>query len=589
MPTRSQIPMLKTGQVLKGRWEIISHIATGGKGEVYLAKQLKLQREVALKIISQELIDSYGDDQEEVEAEIERFRREVLAMAKTSHPNVLQVYDFEEGRLTLGEDEVALDFIVMEYIDGDTLSATIPRDGLRGDEAALLDWIRRWFLPVLHGVEHIHGLGIIHRDLKPSNVLLAGDIPKITDFGLVGGDLFKPVTRSHHVIGTLAYMAPEQFVELGETDYRADIYSLGKILYNAVVGRLDKETMQPLQTARVPEANTPILKALDRIVQKATSQEPEKRQPSVARLRQELIEVVGDESQSPGQRRTLRLVIAASVALAGLLALAVWYHFASLPVPEPVTKTTIAEQTKNGVVAETIRGADGALSQLILDGQTVADSEAKKIAPFYLDETEVTNHQFVDFLNQVLGRINVVDGVARGDGRIWLHLGQLRPGYEPVEFIDGRFRIKAPKLAANPVVNVTALGAAAYARYYGRRLPSVDELLLAQTADGPAQRTGLHTAPQTADTGHGHMASPAPPQPAPQREKLFPVTHYPQNKYGVRGLSANASEWATLNTGQHVRYFGLHPDKPPVAHKPWEASGRIGFRCAKDAPASAQK
>lgn len=222
--------MLSSGQMLNGRWEVLGHIATGGKGEVYRARQLKLEREVALKVVSQEMIDAYEDDEEEIATELERFRREVLAMAATHHPNVLQVYDFEQDTVTIGDHKQNIDYLVMEYIHGDTLASTIPAQGLAGSDDALSDWINKFFLPVLEGVEHIHAQGIVHRDLKPSNVLLDSEVPKISDFGLVGGGRWQPVTRSHHVIGTLAYMAPEQYTELAEAGFRADIYSLGKIL-----------------------------------------------------------------------------------------------------------------------------------------------------------------------------------------------------------------------------------------------------------------------------------------------------------------------------------------------------------------------
>ncbi|MFH2126706.1 MAG: serine/threonine-protein kinase, partial [Pseudomonadota bacterium] len=285
--------MLKPGQVLNGRWEILEHIATGGKGEVYRARQPKLEREVAVKVVSQELIDAYEGDQEEIDAEMERFRREVLAMAATRHPNVLQVYDYEQAPIEHDGREQAIDYIVMEYIPGDTLSATIPAQGLAGDEDALRTWVSKYFLPVLDGVEHMHAQGIVHRDLKPSNVLLDGEVPKLSDFGLVGGGQWKSVTRSHHVIGTLAYMAPEQYMDLAEAGVRADIYSLGKMLYKAAVGTFDKDTMKPLQAASLPRPDTPFLKALDQVIRKATAQEPEDRYATVDELRRALTALPG--------------------------------------------------------------------------------------------------------------------------------------------------------------------------------------------------------------------------------------------------------------------------------------------------------
>ncbi|MBU1741909.1 MAG: serine/threonine protein kinase, partial [Proteobacteria bacterium] len=201
MTETNREPVLDKGDRLGERWEIIEHVATGGKGEIYRARQLNLDREVAIKIVSPEMIESYEGDEEEIHGEMARFRREVLAMARTRHPNVLNVFDFESALITKEGRDLPLDYIVMEYVPGPTLALTIPDEGLGSDEAALRTWIARYFLPILDGVEHIHAQGIIHRDLKPGNVLLDGDVPRITDFGLVGGGPWEPVTRSHHVLG----------------------------------------------------------------------------------------------------------------------------------------------------------------------------------------------------------------------------------------------------------------------------------------------------------------------------------------------------------------------------------------------------
>jgi serine/threonine-protein kinase len=183
----SKEPFLEKGIVLSGKWEILEHIAKGGKGEVYRARQVNLDREVVVKTISQEFLDSFEGDQEEIQAEMERFRREVLTMAQVHHPNVLQVYDHDRAVIQRVGQELALEYIVMEYIPGPTLRSTMPEEGLGKGEEAIREWIRSYFLLVLDGVEAIHSLGIIHRDLKPSNVLLDGPAPRILDFGLAGG------------------------------------------------------------------------------------------------------------------------------------------------------------------------------------------------------------------------------------------------------------------------------------------------------------------------------------------------------------------------------------------------------------------
>jgi len=154
-------------------------------------------------------------------------------------------------------------------------------EGFADNEDALINWIRQYFLPTLDGIAAVHELGIVHRDIKPENVLLDGSVPKITDFGIAGGIHWKPLTRSHHVEGTIQYMAPEQFTDLAETDARGDVYALGKILYEAIVGKMGRETACPLRGVCLPNPQTDLLKQLDLLVQKATAEDITLRMASV--------------------------------------------------------------------------------------------------------------------------------------------------------------------------------------------------------------------------------------------------------------------------------------------------------------------
>ncbi len=289
----SKKPLLEKGIVLNGKWKIIDHLASGGKGEVYRARQVNLDRIVAVKIVSAELLASFGEDEEEIQTEMERFRREVLTMARIRHPNILQVYDQDQDVISKDGKELKVDYIVMEYIPGPTLRTTIPHEGFKNDERQLRKWIREYLFPVLDGVDTIHRLGIIHRDLKPENVLLDEFTPKIADFGLAGGPFWQPVTRSHHMDGTIPYMSREQIMDFGETDARADVYALGKMLYEAVIGKMGKDTTFPFKTARLPNPDSPFLKKLDRIIQQATADSKSKRFSAVKVFRKELVECVG--------------------------------------------------------------------------------------------------------------------------------------------------------------------------------------------------------------------------------------------------------------------------------------------------------
>ncbi len=577
--------LLAPGQVLNHRWEVLEHIATGGKGEVYRARQPRLEREVAIKVVSRELLEAYQGDQEEIAAELERFRREVLAMAATRHANVLQVYDFEQAQVPAGEGRRSIDYIVMEYIPGPTLAATIPDQGLAGDEKALRDWIGRYFLPVLEGVEHIHAQGIVHRDLKPSNVMLDGQVPKISDFGLVSGGRWQPVTRSHHVIGTLAYMAPEQYLELDQADHRADIYSLGKILYNAAVGTLDKSSMKPLQAVSLPRSHSPFLKALDRVIRRATAEDPSQRYPSVSQMRAELQKLPGLEPSPPGRDRgKLALALGLAGVLALLLAWGVWYHFQDRSprtgvAALPPTRGTAS--TSPQAPPPEIRGQDGATLLLVPAGKA---PDGTAVAAFYLDSTPVTNHQFVEFLKAVKERLVVAQGVVKGEGKPWLLLGEVRKGVEPIVYAGGRFRIKDSTLAAHPVLKVTAYGAAAYAAYQGRRLPTPAELARAGAGTGRELAPPASTAAAADPMASMHAAmdkAPSPYAPAGEEPAYLPVTQYPSNRLGIRGLDSHLGTWARNPGGDFLVVEGNGRARSRPA---WQGLDWVGFRTARDLP-----
>jgi len=623
----SKKTLLEKGDVLNQKWEILGHIATGGMGEVYRARQLNLEREVAVKIVSQELIEAHEGDQEEIDTEMERFRREVLAMAALRHVNVLQIYDFEQGSVKRDGRETPLEYIIMEYIPGSDLESTIPEEGLRGDQGALWSWIGQYYLPILDGVEFIHTQGIVHRDLKPSNVLLDGSIPKITDFGIVGGKNWQHLTRSHHMLGTLAFMAPEQLLDSAEADQRADVYSLGKILYNAVIGKLDKDNTLPLKTARLPSPETRFLKALDMVIRQATAEDRNKRLAAVGALRERVEDALaagGPRAARKDDRpRTLTAVTALAVVLAGLLAWGVWYHFQGMgsetraPNQLSASPTTYPSQEQQaarpaGPPPESIRSKDGANMDLIPGGQVeltgggpAAAGEKVIVSDFYLDEIEVTNHQFVEFLNRVLSRIEVVDGLVKGDSQPWLQLGEVKKGYEPVIFEGGRFKIKDPALAANQVVRVTAYGAEAYARFVGKRLPTRAEWLLAagrqeappgiaeplpegsQESGTPMEKMMEEMTLSRKEPPGGGSTGEAPPS-AGQGRTTAP---------GVKGLRNNGiGEWVTdRKPGSDQEPPGIYwvmdwpRDKKEAGsdrREPWEAPGWVGFRCALDGPIS---
>ena len=262
---------------------------------MYLASQHNLERLVVVKTISMDYLREFGDDEEEVQTEIERFHREATAMAQVRHPYVVQVYDQDTAEVVVNGETFTVHYVVMEYVPGRTLRKTIPYDGLKDSEIKIRSWIKQYFLSILEGLETVHALGIVHRDIKPENVLLDGNIPKLTDFGIAGAAYWPNLTKSHHVEGTIAYMAPEQFMDLGLTDVRGDVYALGKILYESVQGTMiDSKKACPLKGVCLPNPTTPFMKALDLIIQKATAEDRDRRLPSVTVFREELQKVLYD-------------------------------------------------------------------------------------------------------------------------------------------------------------------------------------------------------------------------------------------------------------------------------------------------------
>jgi serine/threonine-protein kinase len=150
-------------------------------------------------------------------------------MARIRHPNVLQVFDNGSMEISKNGNRYPVEFIVMEFIPGDTLRYTMSEEGFYPEQNLLKEWLENYYLPMLQGVKAIHALDMVHRDLKPENVLMDGQIPKITDFGLARSSRLKPVTQSMDVKGTAHYMSPEHFFDFRKADHRADIYSLFRL------------------------------------------------------------------------------------------------------------------------------------------------------------------------------------------------------------------------------------------------------------------------------------------------------------------------------------------------------------------------
>ena len=211
---------------LSGRYEIGDRLGSGGMSNVYKATDLILERTVAVKVLAEHLSDD--------ERFVARFRREALAVAKLIHPNIVQVYDtgVDDGR----------HYIVMEYVDGRSGAQILQRQGPVGPETAAETGIQ-----ACAGLDYAHRRGIIHRDVKPGNLMFVGGpvgggemTVKLTDFGIARAIEQTRITQVGSVVGTAAYLAPEQ-VRGEEATPATDVYALGVVLYQFLTGRLPYE------------------------------------------------------------------------------------------------------------------------------------------------------------------------------------------------------------------------------------------------------------------------------------------------------------------------------------------------------------
>jgi serine/threonine protein kinase len=245
--------------------EILELLGQGGMGAVYKARQSKLDRIVAVKVLPQD----WGKET----AFAERFAREAKALAKLNHPHIVAVHDF-------GESD-GLFYLVMEYVDGANLRNILANGGLEPHEALAI-------VPqVCDALQYAHEEGIVHRDIKPENILLdrKGRV-KIADFGLAKL-IDKPragftLTGSQMVMGTLDYMAPEQRLTPQQVDHRADIYSLGVVFYEMLTGEL------PLGRFAPPSQKSGVDQRLDGIVFRALEREPEQRYQRISEVKTDL-------------------------------------------------------------------------------------------------------------------------------------------------------------------------------------------------------------------------------------------------------------------------------------------------------------
>ncbi len=309
------------GTTLSDRYRLESKLGSGGMSTVYLARDETLERWVAVKIMHREISDDA--------AQLERFRREARAVAQLSHPNVVAVID-------AGEDG-GHPYIVFEYIEGETLKQRIERLGrLPLDEAAA------YAIEIGRGLALAHARNLVHRDVKPQNVLIDPEgRAKVTDFGIARSLDDKGLTATGRVLGTTDYVSPEQAMGR-DVDARSDIYSLGVVLYEMLVGQppFAAETLVGVAMKHVNEDMPDVQRrrpqtssALASVVEHSTAKEPKKRYPDMAAALDDLeqaleVEIARAGGSGTGEATTVlrsvpawrrRFLTPRKVSIAGIL------------------------------------------------------------------------------------------------------------------------------------------------------------------------------------------------------------------------------------------------------------------------------
>jgi len=308
-------------------YKITEKLGAGGMGEVYLANDLKLERQVALKFLPHHLTQNKEN--------IERFEREAKATAALNHPNIITIYDvIEKEGHTTPDKQIC---IVMEYVEGDSLRTRMDQGDWDHEQVTDIT------LQICQGLEKAHQANIVHRDIKPENILINTDgRVKILDFGLAKLKGASKLTKETSTLGTIHYMSPEQ-IQGQDVDRRSDIWSLGIVLYEMLTGKLPftGEYDQAIVFSIVnenPEPVTALRKGvpveLDRIINKTLSKNPAERYQHISDLLVDLRSLSGGPEtgitksrQGIGKFTKKKSMIFGSIGIFFILIIMVGYNF----------------------------------------------------------------------------------------------------------------------------------------------------------------------------------------------------------------------------------------------------------------------
>jgi len=573
--------LLTPGTILGEGYQIIRLIGQGGMGAVYMAYDTRLDLKVAIKVIASGVVGNM--ETSEYELALKRFQAEARIVARIDHPNVIRIYGFKHDTIEHNDKTRKIDYFVMELMAERTLRDTMDESGFEFEEE-VRTWVTKYLIPILGGLEEVHKGGIIHRDLKPENIFMKENVAKLADFGLSMGLDFPSVTGSMvDVLGTLAYMAPEQYNNFSLARESADIFAIGRILFEIVEGKITEKTT-PFTQVQLANASSEYYQALSNIIMAATVENPIERIGSVAELKELLIDIhksplnlppVVKVEKKPRRKARMISILLITVVL-GLIVIAIELYVNLKPnvMSEPQQQRELYNNIDYKPVygdvdkklKQSIKSEDNSVLLLIppmelkLERDNPFREEQISLKAFYLSESPVTNEQYVDFLNNNLDNIKYVDNDVHLNGQLILKLSEKIRGYKPIVFDGVRFHVKQPMHSSCAVLMVTGYGAETYARHLGYRMLRAKEWFALLLSNNSREN--------------------------PRLQLPTPVINYPQENFGIRGIN-QVAEWGKSDD-DHFLILGLAVSSMVgngviLEKNPTKYYTDTSFRVAKDA------
>ena len=364
-----QLDLPKPGSIIAGHYEIIERLGEGGMGSVFKAKDLTLNREVAIKFLLPHRLEK--------SVNILRFQREAQATARLNHPGIVRMH-----RVETSED--GQPFLVMDFISGKTLAQRIASKG-----QLPLDEVLDLFIAVCDALAHAHGMGVLHRDLKPSNIIICSSGPekvnvKVLDFGLakiIASASTQDLTQTGQTFGTPSYMSPEMALGNAVVDHRSDIYSLGCTLYEALTASppyvagsayataLKHETEEALTLSEAAFGRD-FPQQLELLVTKMIAKRPEQRYQSMDEVKEALLSVkrnLNSQQQAPRvtfeDRPVKSRMLVVGIILGGVVAIItsgmlLWIWL----MPQKTAKVETPQSIRQEFLDENLKSANDLIS-----------------------------------------------------------------------------------------------------------------------------------------------------------------------------------------------------------------------------------